>query len=135
MSDTLQENIYHRLRADAALRDLIGDRLYYDAPRSNKSAFPYVAFFEVSLVTDHNLQGTSGLRENRIQFDCYGSTRIQAREIRERLLALFDGYRGPLMSGAVNILCAVLSNQRSDFDHNEKIYSYGIDITFHYTIT
>lgn len=132
MSDTLLSNSREHLLADSALAAIIGRRLFWDAAREGFKTFPFVVFMEVSLTTDLSLAGATGLRESRVQYDCYAKTRAEALSIRERILAVFDGYTGTPIVGGVKILIAELSNQRSDYDHDEKIYSFSTDITYHY---
>ncbi len=135
MSDTLLANTREHLLADSALAALVSTRLYPDAAPEGHKTFPFVVFFEVSLITDQALIGTTGLRECRIQYDCYAKSKKDALAIRERILAVFDGYLGTPVVGGVKILCTELSNQRTDYDHEEKIYSYSVDITYHYITT
>lgn len=133
MSDTLLENVRGHLLADAAMVELVAQRVYPDqAPE--RATLPYVVYADISLETDQNLRGASGMRDSRIQFDVYSKTKYEARLIREGILRLLDGYYGTPVEGGVVIGSAMLSNHRSDYDTREKVFSYGFDINFKYTI-
>ena len=135
MNDTLLSDARAHLLADSELAALIGNRLYPGAaPDGQCASDSYIVYLEASLVTDLSLAGATGLRECRVQYDCYSKSKSEAFSIRERILGVFDGYFGQPVPGGVKILCAELSNLRSDYDHEEKIYSYSIDITYHYII-
>lgn len=135
MSDTLLSDTRTYLLADSALATLIDSRLYPSAaPEGQCASASYIVYQEVSLVTDLSLAGATGLRECRVQYDCYSKSKSEAFSIRERILAVFNGYFGTPVVGGVNIHCAELSNLQSEYNHEEEIYSYRLDITYHYTI-
>ena len=134
MSDTLLQNMRTHLLRDADLLALISDRLYPDAAPHASTPFPYIVYFEVSFSTDHSLAGPTGLREVRIQFDVYSKAKKEAHDIRERILAVWDGYRGDPVFNGVKILCVEVANQRTGYEHDERVYSYSLDLNFHYLV-
>ena len=135
MSDTLLQDIRTRTLATSSISDLIGNRFYPDSAPESLQNFPYVAYMEISFSSDLSLAGTTGLREVRIQFDIYSKNKSEAHVIREELLSLWDGYYGEIQPSGTKALCTEVSNLRSDYDHDEKVYSYSLDLMFHYLLS
>lgn len=133
MSDTILNDIRAAMIADPALSVLIAGRIYPDQATPG-AAVPYIVYSEISLLSDQDLDGTTGDRTTRLQFDIYSATKAQAYAIREAQLALFDGYQGVLRAGAVQIQEVALANLRSSYEPDEKLYHYGLDLTFYYQI-
>lgn len=90
----LQKAIYETLRADAALKALIGDpaRVYDEPPTSSSfgGAFPFVVFGDSRLA---RIPGTDGLVEHDIRLAIHSryEGRREVKDVAERLAALLDG--------------------------------------------
>src|ERR1700676_5600438 len=88
----------------SAVNGLISGRIYEgELPRGY--ALPAIAVHEYNEAQDYDMAGPVGVREDFIQFDTYGSSQAIARQVREALKTLLDGYVGTLPDGTVVQAC------------------------------
>lgn len=70
--------IIHRLKADAAVGAVIGDRIYAD-PAPQGTTAPFVTMQTISNPGEDDLGGPVALGSTLIQFDCIGMTPDSAK--------------------------------------------------------
>lgn len=81
------------LLAHQPLADLVDDRVDWDEVPQGLIP-PLVVMFLISSVPGYTYAGIDGMTRSRVQFDCRGTTREQARQVAEALGARLSGYRG-----------------------------------------
>lgn len=60
---------------------------------------PYVVMNVISGLRDYTMQRASGLREKRVQVDCYGSTYEEATSTARQVEKILSGRRGGIFAG------------------------------------
>jgi hypothetical protein len=127
----MDEAVNERLRGDTALYALIMDRIYPDViPQS--VVWPAIIYHQVSESATYSHDGDSNLDMARYQFDCYGSTKVSARTVKDALRTLLSGKK----FGASNIRVAscLLDNSLGGYDPALKAWRYIQDYVFQYQV-
>ena len=73
----MQTAIITRLLADSAVAALVGERVY-PIRADQGSALPRLVVTKISGRDDYTMAGPSGLREGRVQVDCYNDATLGA---------------------------------------------------------
>ena len=95
MANDIGISLQTHLVAQSGVNAICADRGHPDnLPKD--CLLPAFTYEVISEQPHHHLGGTSGLREARIQFDCYAATRKQANELDEAILAALDMQRATL---------------------------------------
>ena len=131
MPDTLITDLRAAILNDATLAASLSTRVYPE-PAPQSAVTPFLVYTEVSLFTDQDLSGTNGNREKRVQFDFYTSTKSQGHDLREALLAEFDGLQGTIGSSQVQHIS--LEGTSNSFDTEDRLYRYQVEFIIHYII-
>lgn len=110
----MEEALRSILAADAGVTALVSSRLYWGlAPQSVTGDF--VAMYVVSGNRDYHMSAASGLRETRVQFDCWASSYGAAKTIARAVESALSGFSG---SQSGKALRGVFVN--SERDDNES---------------
>lgn len=99
----IEEAIYARLKADAALGALVGERIFPGQAPTDAQR-PYVIYEEAAQERVRTLTGYAGLNRWAMHLDFYAGTRAQAKAVRAKVSELLDGFRGDLgPSGEITV--------------------------------
>lgn len=116
-------------RADAhGLGGLVGTppRIFpTEAPQ--KVDMPYVSFQQVSGARAH-VMNADKLAQPRIQFDSYGTTRIEALNVRDQVLAAFDRWSG--VFGGVTVQSSVCESEGIDVERDDATLAPRVTTEF-----
>lgn len=88
-------DLYTFLTADPTLAGLVGNRIHPNRVAPNE-IFPYIRIVGVSAEPMPHLAGYNTHRAPIIQFSVFSRSYDTAITIRDRLLALFNGFRGAM---------------------------------------
>lgn len=133
MSDVLFKDLIAVLEDDATIGSLVGDKIYPEqAPQG--AALPYLILTDISLIGDYNLAGASGIRQTRIQFDCYARLKSVSEDTKNQVLTLFDG-RKQTLNSSTEVLSCVIENGQSSYDPKQGTYRHRVDLTFWHRVT
>ena len=95
----MEEALRALIVADSGVTDLVSTRVYWrQAPQSVTGDF--INLHVISAPRDYRMTGSSGLRQTRVQTDCWGSKYSTAKGIARALDAAVSGYSGTV-SGKV----------------------------------
>lgn len=97
MIATPEEFIFNRLKEDAGLALIVGDRIYPSLAPDGVIR-PYITFHGVSGQSIHSLDGPSGIAQDRYQIDCWSMNLLEAGGIRELVRVAFQSFRGAIAS-------------------------------------
>lgn len=97
---TVEEAIVTRLKAVAAVTALVGTRIYINQ-LPQMPTLPAVVYNRISGNRVNSLQGSGGLASPVFQFDVFGTSATQCRQIVRELQTALAGYRGTV--AGVNI--------------------------------
>lgn len=89
----LEEAIYARLMAVAALTALVGTRIYPERAPSGATR-PYLSYFQVSRVGEVTLGGSGGLTTRRYQLDIWDDSYLGAKALAEQVRLALDSFHG-----------------------------------------
>ena len=64
-----------------------------------KPSLPALSYQGISGITDATMNGPSNLMELRIQFDCWATEYLQAKQLQTALREILDGFQGALPDG------------------------------------
>jgi hypothetical protein len=122
--------------ADASISGVIGTR--QDArmfpvvlPQGEKR--PSVVYSRISGLSDHHMQGPSGLSRPRIQIDCWAAKADIAATLSDLVKARIDGFKGDIPYGgdspqaSVTVQGIFFDSEREDFDNESKLYRASRD--------
>lgn len=97
MIATPEEFIFNRLKEDAAISLIVGDRIY-PTLASDGTIRPYITFHGVSGNSLTNLDGPAGIAQDRIQIDLWSTNVLEAAGLRELVRVAFQSFRGSIAS-------------------------------------
>ena len=102
------------LRGDATLVGLVDDRIYEDmAP--DKAQLPHVVFQNISGVEGYLLNGSVSSLDQRWQFNSNGTTKAQAKAVRDRVCAVMKtAYLEVDVAGAIEKVLGSVSQSVLD---------------------
>lgn len=106
-----------RLLADAPLAALVGDRVRPGELKQSET-LPAVTYELVNKEGWHSLQGGTTHARSRVQFNCYGRTKIASVTVARAIKDSLDGFRGTL--GSVFIDSCMLDNEYDTKDPPES---------------
>jgi len=85
------EAIYSLLMANNSVKAITA-RCYPEIPQN--PSLPLIAYYQISGVREHDLEGPVGMAVHRYQVDSLAETYAGARELGRAVEAALDGYRG-----------------------------------------
>lgn len=89
----MEEALTAVLKADAALKLLIADRVHWGrAPQG--APRPYVILQVISADVDQTMEGRNGLERTRLQVDAYSDRALEAKAISARVILALEAARG-----------------------------------------
>lgn len=121
----IEETIFSYLTGVPAINTLIGTRLYPFSTVSNP-VMPCMQYRKISAVREHDLTGSRNTSWSRYQFDCFGDTYAQAKQVSDALRVAFDGYISS------DILSSKLENEFDAFEDSGEAHRISMDfIVYH----
>lgn len=138
----LDDNLIAYLKTISNVTDKVGTgdnaRIYSEYAKQG-AALPYIVIQVFDGVSNEHLTGISGVDENRVQIDCYGSDKTEAYNLAEAVrLAPLQMYRGTLGSGYAN---SVTSGNTYETGHspaspgaNNQKFWYSRDYFIRHTV-
>jgi len=127
----MDEAVDERLRGDTALAALVSDRIYPDVI-PQLVVYPVIIYHQVSEAASYSHDGDSNLDTSRYQFDCYGSTKVSARTVKDALRTLLSGKR--FEASNVRVASCRLDNSLSGYEPAFKAWRYIQDYVFQYQV-
>lgn len=122
----LESGLVTYLEANGGLTLLTGARIYpLRLPQS--PTLPAVVYQQISNAPEYSHEGSSNLAQVRIQFSCWSTTLLEAKQIADELEAALGGYRG-LIGGRDTT--AFVDNRQSDDDPETGLYREIVDVIF-----
>jgi len=101
----------------AAVYALVADRVYENAlPREYR--FPAIVIHQSSGGQDYDMAGPLNVDADEIQFDCYGTTALQARALKTAVRSLLSPFVGELPDGTVTCLCQNVRDMAMPYQPN-----------------
>lgn len=125
----IEEAIYSVLSSTPIVTDQINTRIYPVQAKQNPT-YPFVVY---SLVSDRSLQwlsGPGGMYWSRFQFDCYGRSYRQAKNLAYSLRDVWDGYSA--IVGSVDICRVSYVTMVDDFAPVTGLYLVTVDFRIQY---
>ena len=113
-----------------SITSLVGDRIYWtQLPQGEER--PYLLLSVVSSIPNVVFEGANGLVQSRVQFDCWGSTFYQAKDLARAIDTLLNGKRHITSgTGAVAFEGFFLEAERdghSDVDAPDDLFRTSLD--------
>lgn len=91
----MEEALIQQLLADPGLAAVFGERMSWGL-RPQAEALPGLVLQLVSASPDYTLDGRQGLRGSLVQFDCWGSSYLEAKRGARALTAALDALAAPI---------------------------------------
>ena len=89
----MDEALHALLIANPAVNARVSGRVFWGTPQQG-AELPALVLMVVSGRDEPHLTGTDGLWRYRVQIDCYGIDRPQARLLSRDVIGLLNGYSG-----------------------------------------
>jgi hypothetical protein len=127
----MDEAVEERLLACAALIALVSDRIYPDVVPQGVT-WPAVIYHQVSESASYSHDGDSNLDTDRYQFDCYGSTKVSARAVKDALRSLLSGKK--FEASNIRVTSSQLDNSLGGYEPSLGAWRYIQDYIFQYQV-
>lgn len=121
----IEVDLRNFLLTHESLTSKISTRLYPGWIPENAD-MPSVAFLIVSGVSHHNID----VAYPRIQFSCFSSRYLEAKEIANEIKAILQRFSGKM--GNTRIIQAVFQNEYDNYEKDTKLYHVAIDFKIIY---
>lgn len=123
----MEEDLVARLLADAGLAGLVGERIYWlDRPQAD--ALPSITLQVISPGRAYTYGGASGTAGSRVQFDVWGRSYLEAKQVSRALIAAVEP---PALEGDTRFGPAFLENgpdfPPEDLPGGTKVYRVSMD--------
>jgi hypothetical protein len=115
----VEEGITSLLLADATLSGLIGTRIYPVLVPSDP-VYPLLTYQVVTSKREYTLSNAV-TKQKCIQFDCWGSTYSDSKQVQQALENVLSGYNGTLSDGT-KVLGTFLDAEHDDFQSDARDY-------------
>jgi len=126
---TIESALYTLITSDSRVAALISDRIY-PLLVPDKTAFPSVAYQQISEVPMKTHTGPDDLRHERYQLTIHASDYDTARAVRRALSNCLDGYVGDV--GSVSIKEIQVQNEYDGFDLDSDLSTVRMDLIVHF---
>lgn len=114
------------LLASAPLKALVGNKVFWDELPQGLE-YPAIILFDVTSRTTYTYQGASGLMQSRVQFDCRGMTRAQARAVLAAMDARLSGFHGQFEGFRFDGCFRQGERSRADRDGASRWFTASVD--------
>lgn len=122
----MDEALFTALMNDAGVSGIVGSSVYWNEYPQGTSA-PAIVLNIISGADLPTLRGTDGVWTYRVQVDCYGTNRPQARGISRAVLDLLNGYRSGGILGAF-----IISQRDMSSEVDAPVHRYSMDFSIVY---
>lgn len=119
----MDEALFALIAANATVSGLVGPRIFWGVAQQG-AALPALVLTIVSGADAPHLTGTDGLWRYRVQVDCYGANRPQARTLSRAVVELLNG------RAFGNILGAFVESTRENYDSDAADRPHRVSIDF-----
>jgi hypothetical protein len=105
----MEEALTAHLLADPALGGLVGPRIFW-GERPQGQPLPAVVLLVVDGNPDYAMRGATGLKNTRLQVDCWGRSYSEARQVANAASDALHGFLG--LRGSVDVQASFLDAER-----------------------
>lgn len=126
MSADAETALVARLKSWAELLPLVAGRVHSDAAEGSEG-FPRIIVSRTSTRRSHALDADSGLPGARVQVDCQGTTRKQARTVARQVRLALNGKRGTW--GEVFVQACLIDDDFDDYLPPEHAGERGLYVS------
>ena len=125
----LEQGLTTLLNASTSITALIGDRLYpVFVPQS--PTYPCLSYQVISGSSSYSMDG-SAETVKRIQFDAWGTTYADVKNIQQALHNLLDGFEGVLSDGTA-VHGTFRGVELDEFENDSLTYRTLTEYSFHF---
>ena len=101
----MERVIVSKLKADATLTGLVGDRVYAaNAPQGSLSLGKYVTYRLISGGPLNSMSGASDSFVNRMQIDCWGKSKTESQGVADAVAGVLSGLRDLTTTPKINMV-------------------------------
>jgi len=112
--------------AGGAVDALVSDRMY-PGKMPQEPTLPLLVYQRVSGPREHDMDGAAGIANPRIQIDAWATTYAGVKTLATAVRKRLDGYSGDVGSPAVNVIVAMLLNDRDLYDAETELWRISMD--------
>lgn len=131
---TLQDAIYQRLTANAALNAAVGGDIY-PVEIGQKAVYPAIAFRQVSSRESDTKDNISCMTTYRFQFDIYDYTAESVNTIERLLKQAIDRWRGVVTNVKIDGTIKLDAQDLTDALENVRLFRKSVDYQIRATIS
>ncbi len=108
------------------ITDLVGQAIQPPPAPANLNDYPCVTYQVASYVLEYAGNGSIGVSQSRIIYNCFGTSYLQAASIAQALIAVLSGYTGDLPDGTRVFLIEIVNMEDSYVDDSRTIYKTSV---------
>lgn len=125
----LEEAIVTRLLADATVSAAVGTRVTPVA-RAQASALPAITYTTISAVPSYSDDGEDGIREDRMQIDCWGASYSTAKQLARAVVDSLSAFGGTVGSLRIRYITLDIEHDLQEGGGNAAEYLYRTSLDF-----
>ena len=125
----IEEGIVSYLTTYAPLVALQAERVYPDRLPQDPTV-PATVFLSLSDPDDYSHSGATGYKEQRFQFDCWGTDPLAAIRLKNTLKRALRGYKG--MMGNTEVYATFIEGGRAFDDDETGLFRRIVEVLFQY---
>jgi len=137
----IETGIYSLITANAGFTAIADGRIYplimpddltASLPVTPPAVFPPAATYKaISSITQYTMGGSVGMVTTRMQFDCFASDYLDAKNIATAIRLVLENYTGTLTDGTfVNAIW--VANVTDSYESDVRLYRTSIDFKIVY---
>ncbi len=125
----LEEAILSRLLADTAVAAAVGTRIT-PVVRAQASPLPAITFTTISAIPSYSDDGEDGIREDRMQIDCWGSSYTSAKQTARAVVNSLSAFGGDVGAQHIRYITLDIEHDLQEGGSNASEYLYRTSLDF-----
>jgi len=121
----MEEGLIYLLLSSAG----VGNRVY-PGTRPQASALPAIVLNTISSTPSYSDDGEDGIREDRVQIDCWGSTYASAKSVARAVTTALSAYRGTVDDVTFQYITLDLQHDFRESGSNAAEYLFRTSLDF-----
>lgn len=125
----MEEALIAKLLATTAIAALVGTRIYPGA-KPQGSALPAIVCNLISALPSYSDDGEDGIREDRIQIDCWAETYTAAKLTARAVVAALSAFQGTVSGITFQYITLDLEHDLTESGANAADYPFRTSLDF-----
>jgi hypothetical protein len=112
------------LQQQSSITALVGQRIQPVPAPEDLTQYPCLTFQIASYLPEYTMDGSIGLAQYRIVFDCFGLRYLDAANLSSAIVASLSGFTGTI--GTTHVWNCEIVNQQDHFQDGARLYRTSV---------